>query len=109
LLSTPDLGRSTALVRQLADSLSWRRLIMNAPKAAIAAPEYVPTSIVPLGCEVLMAFLLLGGILISTGFFFSVASPTTTEPNHAVYLIYLGAASLAVSVITLGIGLLRAT
>jgi Ni,Fe-hydrogenase I cytochrome b subunit len=51
----------------------------------------------------------LGGILISAGFFFSVASPTTTEPNHAVYLIYLGAASLAVSVITLGIGLLRAT
>lgn len=50
----------------------------------------------------------LAGILISAGFFFSVASPTTTEPNRAVYLIYLGIASLAVSVVTLGIGLLRA-
>jgi hypothetical protein len=50
----------------------------------------------------------IAGILISAGFFFSVASPTTTEPNQAVYLIYLGAVSLAVSVITLGIGLLRA-
>jgi hypothetical protein len=49
----------------------------------------------------------LAGILIAAGFFFSVASPTTTAPNQAVSLIYLGAASLAVSDITLGIGLLR--
>lgn len=50
----------------------------------------------------------IAGILISAGFFFSVAAPTATAPNQAVYLIYLGAASLAVSVVTLGIGLLRA-
>ncbi len=51
----------------------------------------------------------LAGILISAGFFFSVAAPTTAAPNQAIFLIYLGAVSLAVSVVTLGIGLLRAT
>jgi Ni,Fe-hydrogenase I cytochrome b subunit len=50
----------------------------------------------------------LAGILISAGFFFSVASPMASEPNQAIALLYLGVASLAVSVITLGIGLLRA-
>jgi len=49
----------------------------------------------------------LAGILISAGFFFSVAAPTATQPNQAVALIYLGAALLAVSVLTLGVGLLR--
>ena len=49
----------------------------------------------------------LGGILISAGFFFSVSAPTATQPNHSVALIYLGAALLALSVVTLGIGLLR--
>lgn len=48
------------------------------------------------------------GILISAGFFFSMGLPTATVPNRAVALIYLGSASLAVSVVTLGIGLLRA-
>ncbi len=49
----------------------------------------------------------LAGILISAGFFFSVPAPTATQPNQAVALIYLGAALLAVSVLTLGVGLLR--
>jgi hypothetical protein len=50
----------------------------------------------------------LAGILISAGFFFSVAAPATTQPSQAVFLIYLGAVSLAAGVITLGVGLLRA-
>jgi hypothetical protein len=49
----------------------------------------------------------LAAILISSGFFFSVLSPTATQANGAVVLIYLGAAVLAFSVVTLGIGLLR--
>jgi hypothetical protein len=49
----------------------------------------------------------LAAILISSGFFFSVLSPTATQANGAVILIYLGAAVLAFSVVTLGIGLLR--
>jgi hypothetical protein len=49
----------------------------------------------------------LAAILISSGFFFSVLSPTATQANGAVVLIYLGAAVLAFSVVTLGIGLFR--
>ena len=47
-------------------------------------------------------------ILISAGFFFSMLSPAARTPGRAVYLIYVGAVILAGSVITLGIGLLRA-
>ena len=50
----------------------------------------------------------LAAILIPLGFFLSVASPTTTQPGGAVGLIYVGAIVLAASVITLGVGLLRA-
>lgn len=47
-------------------------------------------------------------VLISAGFFFSVLPPTTTQPNGAVSLIYLGAVVLAVAVVSLGIGLIKA-
>lgn len=46
-------------------------------------------------------------ILLPAGFFLSVTSPAAVRPNGLVSLIYLGIAALAVSVITLGIGLLR--
>jgi hypothetical protein len=46
--------------------------------------------------------------LISTGFFFSVLPPTATQTNGAVSLIYVGAVVLAVAVVSLGIGLLKA-
>ena len=46
-------------------------------------------------------------ILISMGFFLSMPSPDATKPNGLVRTIYLGAAILAFSVLTLGIGLLR--
>lgn len=49
----------------------------------------------------------LAAILISAGFFFSVLPPTATKASGAVSLIYAGAVILAVSVVTLGIGLLR--
>src|SRR5215510_15141508 len=48
------------------------------------------------------------GILISGGFFFSVAARDATEPGRAIVLIYAGAVLLAASVLSLGIGLLRA-
>ena len=47
-------------------------------------------------------------ILLPAGFFLSMTSPTATAPNGFISLIYLGIASLAVGVLTLGIGLLRA-
>jgi len=49
----------------------------------------------------------LSAILISAGFFFSVLPPTATQPSGAVALIYIGAAILALGVVTLGVGLLR--
>jgi hypothetical protein len=50
----------------------------------------------------------LAAILISAGFFFSVLPPTATEAGGAVSLIYVGAIVLAVSVVSLGVGLIRA-
>ena len=49
----------------------------------------------------------LAAILISAGFFFSVLPPTATQAGSAVSLIYAGALILAISVVALGIGLLR--
>ena len=49
----------------------------------------------------------LSAILISAGFFVSMQSPAATQPNGLISLIYLGAAVLAISVVTLGVGLLR--
>lgn len=49
----------------------------------------------------------LSAILISAGFFFSILPPTATQPSGAVSLIYVGAAVLALSVLTLAIGLIR--
>jgi hypothetical protein len=49
----------------------------------------------------------LAAILIPLGFFLSVPLPTATQPNGAISLVYVGAMALAVSVLTLGIGLLR--
>ena len=46
-------------------------------------------------------------ILLPVGFFVSVAAPDATEPSSLVSLIYAGALSLAFSVVTLGVGLLR--
>lgn len=46
-------------------------------------------------------------ILLPAGFFFSILSPAATEPNRMIYLSFAGALILAVSLVTLGIGLLR--
>jgi hypothetical protein len=47
-------------------------------------------------------------ILMSAGFFLSSMGAGRTRPNRLVVLIWLGAASLAAGVVTLGIGLLAA-
>jgi hypothetical protein len=47
-------------------------------------------------------------ILIPAGFFFSVAPPQSERPNGAIQLVYLGAVVLAVAVLILGVGLVRA-
>ncbi len=50
----------------------------------------------------------LAAILMPLGFFLSMTSPTATQPNGSVAFIYAGAIVLAISVLTLGIGLVRA-
>ena len=49
----------------------------------------------------------LAAILIPAGFFLSMTSPTATQPNGLVSLIYVGIVALAASALTLGVGLLR--
>ena len=48
-------------------------------------------------------------VLLPSAFFLSVLSPEATEPNALIYLAYLGAVSLVAGLLTLGVGLLRAT
>ena len=47
-------------------------------------------------------------ILMPAGFFFAAAGRGLTAPNRFIALLYLGAASLALGVVSLGIGLLTA-
>jgi hypothetical protein len=50
----------------------------------------------------------VAAILIPASFFLSVASPQATQPSGLINLAYVGAVSLALAVLTLGIGLIRA-
>ena len=50
----------------------------------------------------------IAAILIPAAFFLSVISPTATQPNGLINLAYVGALALAGSVLSLGIGLIRA-
>jgi CDP-diglyceride synthetase len=46
-------------------------------------------------------------ILLPVAFFLSVLSPAATEPNAMIYLAYVGAISLTLGLLVLGIGLIR--
>lgn len=46
-------------------------------------------------------------VFIPAGFFFSMLLPTANEPNHFIYLTYIGAILLASGVLILGVGLVR--
>jgi hypothetical protein len=47
-------------------------------------------------------------IFLPAAFFFSVLSPQATAPNGFIYLAFVGAVVLAVGLVALGVGLLRA-
>jgi len=51
----------------------------------------------------------IAAILIPAAFFLSVLSPTATKPNGLLNLAYVGALFLAGAVVTLGVGLIRAS
>lgn len=48
----------------------------------------------------------IAALLIPGGFFFSVAGREAVKPNRLIWMIYAGAAVLAICVVVLGIGLL---
>ena len=50
----------------------------------------------------------VAAILFPAGFFLSSAGAGKTEPNRLIVLLYAGAASLTIGVVTLGVGLLSA-
>jgi hypothetical protein len=50
----------------------------------------------------------LAAILMPAGFFFAAMGRDATKPNRFVLLVYAGAVSLAVGVVSLGVGLLTA-
>ncbi len=50
----------------------------------------------------------IAAVLIPAAFFLSVASPQATAPNGLMNLAYVGALFLAGSVLSLGVGLIRA-
>ena len=52
--------------------------------------------------------ICLAAILMSAGFFLASAGKAVNEANRLIVLVYAGAAVLAVAVVSLGIGLLRA-
>jgi hypothetical protein len=54
------------------------------------------------------SFIPLAAILFPAGFFFSSMGAGRTQPNGLIALLYAGAVSLAVGVVSLGIGLLTA-
>jgi hypothetical protein len=51
----------------------------------------------------------IAAILIPTAFFLSVTSPAAKAPNGLMNLAYIVAAFLAAAVLTLGVGLIRAS
>jgi hypothetical protein len=57
------------------------------------------------GCANSCAYV--AAIPMPAGFFFSVTSPTAKDPNALIYLVYFGAAVLAIGVLILGVGLVR--
>jgi hypothetical protein len=58
---------------------------------------------------VIVILSLVCQVLAPAGFFFSILPPAATQPNGAVGGIYAGAIILAISVITLAVGLIRAS
>ena len=50
----------------------------------------------------------IAALLMSAGFFLSSSDPGATGPNGMIVLVWIGAVSLAVGVLTLGYGLLTA-
>ncbi len=49
----------------------------------------------------------VAAILVSAGFFAAAAGSNVTQPTELIWVLYVGVAVLAISAVTLGIGLVR--
>ena len=58
--------------------------------------------------QLVRAAIPASAIFVPAAFFLSVARPTATRPNRLINLGWVGALSLVVGMLTLGVGLLRA-
>lgn len=75
---------------------------------SLIALRYVDeATLSPLWKNVARSGIPLAAILMPAGFFFSILSPSAVQPNRFIYLTFLGAIVLAISVVTLGVGLVR--
>lgn len=75
---------------------------------ALVALRYVDEANLPERLRVVgRSFIPLVAILMPTGFFLSMVSPSATAPNALIALTDAGAVVLAIGVVTLGVGLLR--
>jgi hypothetical protein len=59
--------------------------------------------------RVVRGFLPAAAILLPAAFFLSVLRPEAQQPNGFIYLAYAGAIVLAIGVVMLGVGLVRAS
>ncbi|MDX6380256.1 MAG: hypothetical protein QOI57_1280 [Rubrobacteraceae bacterium] len=75
---------------------------------SLVALRYVDEAALPQRMKTLTRHSIpAAAILLPIAFFLSVLSPDATEPNALIYLAYVGAVSLAVGLLVLGIGLIR--
>jgi uncharacterized membrane protein len=75
---------------------------------SLVALRYVDEATLPEGMKTLVRHSIpAAAILLPIAFFLSVLSPDATKPNALIYLAYVGALSLAVGLLVLGIGLIR--
>lgn len=70
----------------------------------LADVALLPTSLLWIG----RLGALTAAILMPIGFFLSATSPQVTKPTGVIRLVYAGATILAIGVLALGIGLIRA-
>lgn len=75
---------------------------------SLVALRYVDEAALPERMRTLVRHSIpAAAVLLPVAFFLSVVSPDATEPNALIYLAYVGAVSLAVGLLVLGVGLVR--
>jgi hypothetical protein len=75
---------------------------------SLIALRYVDDANLSYGWKrVVRSLIPLSAIFLPAAFFLSVLSPDATEPNGFIYLAYVGAVTLAMGLVVLGVGLLR--